>query len=225
MKNIAVLISNKGMGTNLQSIIDAVEKGKINGKISVVVSNTSKAYGLERAKKHHIPTEIFGWRKYEKLGKTREDYSKNLANLLKKYKPDLVVFAGWILILTQEFFDEFPNVLNIHPGLIPDIPGEVVNFPDGTQAPTNKEMHTDEAISSFLQNKQPFAGSTIHFVTKDVDWGPVVFRDFEKIKPSDSLDSLYSRLKKKEHKMLINAIFLYCSDKLVIEGSRVKVLQ
>ena len=225
MKNIAILISNKGTGTNLQAIIDAVERGEIKGNITVVVSNTSKAHGLVRAKKYNIPTEIFGWKRYEKLGKTRREYSKYLAKLLKKYNPDLVVFAGWILILTQEFFEEFPNVINIHPGLIPDIPGERVKFPDGTQAPINEEMHTDDAISSFLKNKHKFAGSTIHFVTKNVDWGPVVFRDFEKIKPGDTVDSLYSRLKKKEHKMLIRAISLYCNDKLVIEGSRVKVLQ
>ncbi len=110
MKNLAVLISNKGTGTNLQAIIDAVEKGKINGKITVVVSNTLKAKGLARAKKANIPIEIFGWKKYKNLSKTRSDYSKDLAKLLLKYKPDLVVFAGWILILTQEFFDEFLKV-------------------------------------------------------------------------------------------------------------------
>jgi len=173
MKNIAILISNKGTGTNLQAIIEAVERGEIKGNITVVVSNTSKTYGLVRAKKYNIPTEIFGWKIYEKLGKTRREYSKYLAKLLKKYNPDLVVFAGWILILTQEFFEEFPNVINIHPGLIPDIPSEEVKFPDGTQAPINEEMYTDDAILSFLK---------IHFVTKNVDWGPVVFRDFEKNK-------------------------------------------
>ena len=225
MKNIAVLISDKGTGTNLQAIIDAVEVGKIKGKICVVVSNTAKAFGLNRARKYKIPTEVFGWKKYEKSGKSRDEYSKDLAKLLKKYDPDLIVFAGWILILTQEFFDEFYHVLNIHPGLIPDSPGGKVNFPDETLAPTNKEMHTDDAVSSFLKGKYKFAGSTIHFVTRNVDWGPVVFRDFEEIRKDDNLESLYSRLKEKEHTMLVKAIYLFCNDKLIVERSKVRVLQ
>src|SRR3989344_4301490 len=97
MENIAVLISDKGIGTNLQAIIDAVEKGEINGKVVVVVSNTSKSLGLERAKKHKIPTEVFRWTPYREADKSRNDYSNDLAKLLKKkYNPDLVVLAGWI---------------------------------------------------------------------------------------------------------------------------------
>lgn len=226
MKKIAVLISDKGTGTNLQAIIDAIEKGEINGKVVVVVSNTSKAFGLERAKKHKIPTEVFRWTPYKKANKSRAEYSKDLAKLIKEqYDSDLIVLAGWILILTKEFFEILPNVLNIHPGLIPNQPGSKVYFPDGSVAPTNKEMHTDDAIKAFLDEKYKFAGSTIHFVTPDVDWGPVVSRDFEKIQKSDTVDSLYSRLKKKEHAMLVRSISLFCDGRLAVEGSHVKVLQ
>src|SRR3990167_4865560 len=151
------------------------------------------------------------------------EYSKDLANLLKKYSPDLIVLAGWILILTKEFFEVFPKVLNIHPGLIPDSVGGKVYFPDGGEAPSNKEMHTEDAIASFLDGGYKFAGSTVHFVTPSVDWGPVVSRDFEEIKKGDTLDSLYSRLKKKEHFMLVKAIKLFCEGKLTIEDSVAKV--
>ncbi len=217
VKNIAVLISDKGTGTNLQSIIDATKGGEIDGKVVVVVSNTSKAFGLQRAQKHSIPTEVFGWKKYQESGRSREEYSKDLTKLLQKYKLDLVVLAGWILILKKEFFEQFPYVLNIHPGLIPDTPGKKVYFPDGKEAPTNEQMHTENAIGAFLNGGYKYAGSTVHFATPTADWGPVVFRDFEEIKKDDTVDSLYTRLKKKEHKMLVTAVKLFCEGKLTGE--------
>ena len=220
MKKIAVLISNQGTGTNLQAIIDNIKTGEIKGKIVVVVSNAANAYGLERARKEKIPTEIFPWLPYKKAGKPRAEYSKDLANLLRKYQSDIVIFAGWILIITKEFIDEFPIILNLHPGLIPDTPDSVVYFPDETLAPSNKGVHTDDAIANFFKQKCAYAGSTLHVVTPDVDWGPVIERAFEKIRKNDTVDSLYSRLKKKEHKMLVRAMKLYCEDKLAINPKR-----
>jgi phosphoribosylamine--glycine ligase len=216
VKNIAVLISNQGTGTNLQAIIDNIKAGDINGKIVVVVSNAANAYGLERAKKNNIPTEIFPWKPYQEGGKSRAEYSRDLAKLLKKYRPDIIVFAGWILIVTKEFINEFPIILNLHPGLIPDQPNGTVYFPDGTPAPSNKGVHTDDAIANFFKQGCTYAGSTLHVITPDVDWGPVLERAFEKIRKNDTVDSLYSRLKKKEHQMLVRAVKLYCGDKLII---------
>jgi phosphoribosylamine--glycine ligase len=220
VKKIAVLISNQGTGTNLQAVIDHIKTGEINGKVVVVVSNAANAYGLERAKKNKIPTEVFPWKPYKEAGKSRAEYSKDLAKLLKKYQPDIIVFAGWILIVTKEFIDEFPIILNLHPGLIPDKPNGMVYFPDGTPAPNNKGVHTDDAIANFFKQKCSFAGSTLHVVTEDVDWGPVIERAFEKIRKGDSVDSLYSRLKKKEHQMLVRAVKLFCDDKLVVPPAR-----
>jgi len=220
VKKIAVLTSNKGTGTNLQAITDACASGEIKGKIVVVLSNAANAYGLERAKKHHIPTEVFPWLPYKEAGKSRTEYSKDLATLLKKYNPDIVLFAGWILVVTSEFINEFPLILNLHPGLIPDTPDGKVYFPDGTLAPSNKGVHTDDAIANFFEKKCAYAGSTLHVVTPDVDWGPVIERAFEKIRKNDTVDSLYSRLKKKEHQMLIKATKLYCEDKLEINSKR-----
>lgn len=227
MKNIAVLISDKGTGTNLQAIIDAVETGDINGKISVVVSNTFKAFGLERAKKHNIPTEVFGWIGYKEAGKSRGEYSKDLAKILKKkYKVNIVALAGWSLILTKEFLDLFPNtVLNVHPGLLPKHSGEDVLSPVGEKLPKNVGLMTDDAIKKFLYSGYKYAGSTLHFVMENPDAGPVIFHDFEKIRPGDTVDSLYSRLKKKEHAMFVKALSLLSEEKLAVEDSRVKVLQ
>jgi phosphoribosylamine--glycine ligase len=216
VKKIAVLISNKGAGTNLQAIIDSCKRGEIKGKVAVVVSNAANAFGLERARKEGIPTEVLPWLPYKNASKTRVDYSRDLETLVEKYKPDIVVFAGWILILTAEFVDKFPLIINLHPGSIPDEPKGKVAFPDGSPAPYHKGKHTDDAIADFLRKGYNYAGSTLHAVTADVDWGPVIERAFEKIRVGDNVDSLYSRLKKKEHRMLIRTLKLFGEGKLQI---------
>jgi len=222
VKKIACLISNKGTGTNLQAIVDACKAGKIKGKIVVVVSNSTNAFGLERAQKENIPTEIFPWKPYKDSGKSRAAYSKDLAGLLaKKYDPDIVVLAGWILILTQEFVKKFPLTINLHPGLIPDKKGDIVYFPDGLAAFSNEGTHTNNAIKQFLESGCSYAGSTLHVVTENVDWGPVIERAFEKIQPNDTVESLYSRLKKKEHQMLVKSLALLSEEKLIIKGGKV----
>ena len=110
MKRIAVLISNKGTGSNLASILDAIDNGKIkNGKVTVVISDKADAYGLIRAKQKGIPTVIFPLKDYKNI-KTRRKYNKRLAKLLKeKYRIDLVVLAGWMLILSENFIKYFPH--------------------------------------------------------------------------------------------------------------------
>lgn len=199
MKQIAVLISNAGTGTNLQAIIDEVEKGTLQGKIAVVISDTDDAYGLQRAKKHNIETHIL------KKG-------ENLVSFLKSYRIDLVCLAGWKKIIRNELIDEFKNkILNLHPGLIPDtLDGTVVN-PDGTFALWNKGKFTDAAIQNFLDQKKSFAGSSIHFLSKEFDFGPVQDRCFEKILPGDTVDSLYIRLKIKENQMYVKVLKKLCN--------------
>ena len=185
MKKIAVLISDAGTGTNLQAIIDAIETGKLKAKISVVVSSSPDAYGLERAKKHHISTIIIN----------KKD---NLEKILKTYKIDLVVLAGWKLIVSQSLINTFKNkVLNLHPGLIPDMINGIVYNPDNTKGLWNRGKLTDVAIQNFLDNKSTYAGSTVHFLSNEFDFGIVLNRCFEKILPNDTIESLYTRLKKK----------------------------
>src|SRR3989338_6372612 len=116
MIKIAVLISNKGKGTNLQAIIDCVKDGKINGKIVVVVSDTPKAIGLKRAKKNNLKIEIC-------------PEKNQLIKILEKYQPDYIALAGWKQIIISIVIQSFPNrILTLHPGLIPDkIDGAVKN--------------------------------------------------------------------------------------------------
>ena len=198
MKRIAVLISNKGKGTNLQAIIDAVESGMIRAKIVVVVSDAQDAYGVKRAAKHKLKVEICP---------KKED----LASILKKYDPDYIALAGWKQIILDETVDAFPNrILNVHPGLIPDSPSGTVAAPDGTQALWNKGKFADKAIQNFLDQKSTYAGSTIHFLSKEFDFGKVLKRGFVKVHKNDTVDSLYSRLKKEEHKIYVESLQKLC---------------
>lgn len=198
MCRIAVLISNKGIGTNLQAIIDGVESGKINAEIVAVVSDTPEAPGLARAKKHKLSI---------KIAFKKED----LLPLLKKLNPDYICLAGWKQIILDEVIEAFPNrILNTHPGLIPDTMDGVVKNPDGTDALWNKGKMTDKAMQNFLDNHATYAGCTNHFLSLEFDFGQVLGRCFEKIKKGDTVDSLYTRLKKKENKLYVNVLSNLC---------------
>lgn len=198
MKRLAVLISNKGIGTNLQAIIDGVENGKINGKIALVVSDVKEALGLDLAKKHKIPFAIC-------------QNKESLLSLLKKNKIDYVCLAGWKQFLTDDVINGYQNkILNLHPGLIPNSFTGVVKNPDGTNGLWNKKQFANKALESFLGKRVTYAGSSIHFLTKEVDFGLVLGRCFEKIKPHDTIYSLYTRLKKKENRLYVKVLQRLC---------------
>ena len=191
---IAILISNGGTGTNLQAIIDGIKEGKINGEICVVVSDKDDALGLDRARANNLRIKICN---------KKED----LFSLLQSLSIDYIALAGWKQIILNEVIESFPNrILNLHPGLIPDdINGESKN-PDDTIALWNKGMFTDKAIQNFIDKKSTYAGSSIHFLTLDFDFGPVLGRTFEEIKEGDTVESLYDRLKKKENELYIEVL-------------------
>ena len=194
---LIVLISNVGTGTNLQAIIDGINSGSINAEISAVVSDTEEALGLERARKHNLNIEICR----EKGG---------LLMILQKYSPDYICLAGWKQIILDEVINTYPNkILNLHPGIIPDSveagEGSIKN-PDGTPSLWNKGMLTNKAIQNFLDKKSTFAGSSIHFLTSNFDFGPVLGRVYEEVVEHDNIESLYSRLKKKENKLYIEVL-------------------
>lgn len=191
---LVILISNTGTGTNLQAIIDGVENGKINAEICTVVSDKIDALGLERAKKNNLKIEICP---------TKEA----LLPLLQKLNPNYICLAGWKQIILDKVITTYPNkILNLHPGLIPDtIDGNVQN-PDNTKALWNKGMLTTKAIQNFLDQRSTYAGSSIHFLTLNFDFGPVLSRVFEKIENNDNVESLYGRLKKKENNLYVEVL-------------------
>lgn len=200
MKHLAVLISDKGTGTNLQAIIDGTKNGKIKGKIVVVISDTPRAPGLARAKKHRLKIAICP---------KKED----LLPLLKKYNPDFICLAGWKQIVTDEVINSFKEqILNLHPGLIPDFLDGTVKNPDGTKALWNRGKLADKAIKNFLDSEATYAGSSIHFLSKEFDFGKVLARAFVKILPGDTVETLYNRVKQKEHQMYVKVLQKLCNS-------------
>ncbi|MBI4035862.1 phosphoribosylamine--glycine ligase [Candidatus Daviesbacteria bacterium] len=204
MCRIAVLISNKGTGTNLQAIIDGVKAGKIQAKIVAVVSDTPDTPGLKRANKYNLPIKIVP-KKDQLLGE------------LKKLDLNYICLAGWKQIILDEVIEAYPNkILNLHPGLIPDAFDGVVRNPDDTKGLWNKGKLTDLAIQQFIESKATYAGSAIHFLTKEFDFGPVLGRVFEKVKKEDTVESLYKRLKVKENKLYVAVLAKLCSKKTIL---------
>lgn len=188
---LAVLIS--GNGSNLQAIIDACRGGFLDAEVAVVVSNRKAAYGLQRAEKAGIPTVYHPLKPYKEAGRDRREYDADLARLVGEYRPDLVVLAGWMLILSSDFLDRFPyRVVNLHPAL----PGQ---FP-GAHA-------IQDAFEAFQRGEIKETGVMVHLVPDEaVDAGPVIASEAVPIYPSDDIDTLTKRIHNVEHRLLIRAL-------------------
>jgi len=199
MKKLAILISDAGTGTNLQAIIDAVKTKKLKAKIELVVSSSKDAFGLKKAQENKISTMVV-------------DKKNDLKKIFEDYQIDLIVLAGWKLIISQSLISAFKNkILNLHPGLIPDKMEGVALNPDKTNGLWNRGKLTDIAIKNFLDKKATYAGSTVHFLSNEFDFGKILNRCFEKILPNDTLESLYKRLKKKENKIYVESLKHLCN--------------
>ena len=193
MKNIAVLVS--GGGTNLQSIIDGVEAGKINGQIKLVISNKEGAYGLERAKKHNIRA-VF------------EKDEQAIIDIMKENKIDLVVLAGFLKILSPNFTRAIANrIINIHPSLIPSFCG--------------KGYYGLKVHEAAIEYGVKISGATVHFVDENADTGPIIRQDTVEVFAGDSPQDLQQRVLKIEHKILSQVVADYCDDKIRLVGRKV----
>ena len=195
MLKLAVLISNTGSGTNLQAIIDAIENHALKAIIILVISGSKNAYGIVRAKKHNIPVICL----------EKNDNLEDL--LLNKYKINYIILAGWKSVISSSLITKFPNkILNLHPGLIPDTIEGVVKNPDGTNGLWNRGKLSNNAVINFINSKATYAGSSIHILSNEFDFGPVISRCFEKISKEDTAESLYARLKIKENEMYVKTL-------------------
>ncbi|OHD71332.1 MAG: phosphoribosylglycinamide formyltransferase [Spirochaetes bacterium RBG_16_49_21] len=198
--NIAVLIS--GSGTNLQSIIDKTASGYLPANIRCVISDREDAYGLERARKHHVPAYFIDPKKYE----TRPAHEEALMAVLQEHDVELVVLAGYMRILTKHIIDRYRNrIMNIHPALLPSFPG------------------TDGYGDAWRRGVK-VGGCTVHFVNEGCDTGPIIMQEVNFIKPDDTFESFKARGLEIEHRVLPEAIKLYCEKRLVVEGCAVKIL-
>jgi len=197
MINIGVLAS--GRGTNLQAIIEAIEGGKIEGRISIVISDNSDAYALKRAKQYNIDTRYINFKSY----KNREDYDKEIIKALEEKKIDLVVLAGYMRILSPFFINAYKNkIMNIHPALLPSFPGLY-------------------AQRQAVEYGAKVSGCTVHFVDEGVDLGPIVLQKSVEVNDDDTEELLAERILKEEHQIYPKAIQLFSEGRLTIEGRRI----
>lgn len=193
MLRLAVLIS--GSGTDLQSIID--HRNQINGEIALVISNRKNAYGLQRARDAGIKNLVI---------KNQDE----LLNTLKEEKIDFIVLAGYLAILGKELIDTYQNkIINIHPSLIPSFCG-----------PGMYGLHVHEAV---LERGVKVSGATVHFVSEEVDGGPIIWQEAVSIADLDTPEDIQKRVLEVEHKILPEVVQWICDGKVVIEKGRVKI--
>ena len=202
MKKVRIAVLVSGRGSNLQAIIDNMEKGLLSSELAVVISDQADAYALERARKHSIPAVLVSATGYKDK---REEYDALLVKELRERNVDLVCLAGFMRIITPVLIRAFPHrILNIHPSLLPAFPG----------------LHVQKKA---LNHGVKFSGCTVHFVDEGMDTGPIIIQAVVPILDSDTEDSLSERILKQEHKIYSRAIQLFAEGRLKIEGRRVLV--
>jgi len=200
-KRVAVLAS--GFGSNLQAIIDQAQNLDINGEIVLVFSNNKNAYVLERAKKHGIKSASFNPGQFE----SRQQYDKELLVLLQNEKIDLIVMAGYMLLVGRDIIKEFSSrIINVHPALLPSFKG----------------IH---GIKNAFDYGVKVTGVTVHFVEEDLDAGPVISQEAVIIAEDDTMETLEEKIHKIEHKIYPLAVKYFCNGRLAINGRKVEILK
>lgn len=200
MLKLVILI---GRGGRLKALSGFCQKSKL-AEIKAVASHKKDSSGVKWAKKQGIDSFYFSWRDFKKKGGDRRNFDRELANKLEKYQPDLIVMAGWDLIIHQELIKKFPNkIINLHPSLCPAFAGM-------------------EAEKQALDYGVKYTGCTVHFVIDEgVDTGPIILQDVVKISPNETKRTLQQKIHQKEDKILAQAIKLIALNKIKISGRKV----
>jgi phosphoribosylglycinamide formyltransferase-1 len=199
MKNIVILIS--GRGSNMEAIVRALEAEKWPARVAAVISNKADAKGLLYAEAHGIPTAVVPSKDFA----NRADFDAALQQVVDSFAPDLVVLAGFMRILTAPFVEHYEGrMLNIHPSLLPLFPGLATH-----------QQALDAGVAEH--------GATVHFVTAELDHGPVVAQARIPVLPGDTPDILAARLLVEEHKLYPHAVRLFVEDRLRIENGEVRI--
>lgn len=202
---IAVLCS--GGGTNLQSLIDAVQAGKIEGEIVLVLSNASRAYALERARKNGIEAVFVS----KKRAGSAQAFNEQILDNLRRVNAQLIVLAGYLPIVGAQIVHAYEHrIINIHPALIPSFCGVGMYG-----------HHVHEAV---LRAGVKLSGATTHFVDEQVDHGGIILQRSVPVFQDDTADTLAARVLSVEHQILPESVALYCAGKLRVDGNRVIVL-
>tara|TARA_A100001388_G_scaffold219468_1_gene170136 strand:+ start:240 stop:890 length:651 start_codon:yes stop_codon:yes gene_type:complete len=200
MKKIAVMIS--GSGSNLEAIVKACHEKNIYGEIVYVISNNPDAYGIERAKKYNIPVKIIDHKSYT----DRDDFDDALKEFLDNLEIDFIILAGFMRILGKNITEKFyGKMINLHPSLLPLYPG--------------LNTHTQA-----LNNKDDYHGISIHFVSAELDAGPLIAQGKIPVKADDDLEKLVSKIHKVEHDLLPKVINELCMNNIYLNCETNKVM-
>jgi formyltetrahydrofolate-dependent phosphoribosylglycinamide formyltransferase len=182
-------------GTDLQAILDSVASGELNGEVSVVLSNQKNAYILERAKNHNVPTVFLSHKE-----KSRKEFDDEMTAILKEHAVDLVLLIGFMRILSEKFCQEWQDrLLNVHPSLLPKYAGGM-------------DTNIHEGV---LKNGDSETGCTIHFVTDEVDAGPILIQKKCNVEPDETVNTLKTKVQKLEGVAFIEAIQLIQNNSYV----------
>ncbi|RHV01092.1 phosphoribosylglycinamide formyltransferase [Firmicutes bacterium OM07-11] len=202
---LRVLVCVSGGGTNLQAIIDGVEAGTItNTEIVGVISNNKNAFALERAKKHGISAECISPKDYE----SRDIFNKQFLERVNAYKPDLIVLAGFLVVIPPEVIAEYRNrMINIHPSLIPAFCGT--------------GYYGLKVHEAALKRGVKVVGATVHFVDEGTDTGPIILQKAVEVQNGDTPEILQKRvMEQAEWKIMPEAIDLIANGKVTVEDGR-----
>lgn len=199
MLKISVMVS--GGGTNFQAVIDGVSSGQIpDSKIVQVISSSSRAYALERAKKHGIPGFVVSSRDYP----DQAEKADRILQLLKEKETDLIVLAGYMSVIDERIVDAYRGrIINIHPSLIPKYCGKGFY---------GKKVH--EAV---IAGGEKVSGATVHFVDEGIDTGTIILQEQVPVLPGDTADDLAARVLVIEHKILTEAIRRIASGEMILQ--------
>ncbi len=199
--NLAVLCS--GGGTNLQALIDAIERGELLAEIKIVISNNSKAFALERARNHNIPALHLSHKQFA----TPEEFDQRLLEVLKENQIDMVILAGYMKILSPVIIRAYKNrILNIHPALLPHFGG-----------PGMYGIHVHEAV---IKSGVKITGVTVHIVDEVYDHGAIVIQKPLEVKEDDTPETLAERVLKIEHQTYKEAIQLFAEGRVEVKDNR-----
>jgi phosphoribosylglycinamide formyltransferase-1 len=199
--NLAVLAS--GGGTNLQALIDAIERGELLAEIKIVISNNSKAFALERARNHNIPALHLSHKQFA----IPEEFDQRLLEVLKENQIDMVILAGYMKILSPVIIRAYKNrILNIHPALLPHFGG-----------PGMYGIHVHEAV---IKSGVKITGVTVHIVDEVYDHGAIVIQKPLEVKDDDTPETLAERVLKIEHQTYKEAIQLFAEGRVEVKDNR-----
>ena len=195
-KKLAVLVS--GSGSNLQAIIDAIKTHLLeNTEISIVISNKKNAYALIRAENEKINNLYLNPKDFN----TSLDFEKKLVETISNYGVDLIVLAGFTKILSESFVNSFPNkIINIHPALLPLFGG--------------KDMYGERVHEAVLNSNVKESGCTVHFVTSEVDGGPIISQRKVPVLKGDTAETLSKRILEQEHKLIVESVNMVLFEKM-----------